>query len=198
MEWTDERGSARDSMIACRRRNIHAQDSIQAEDKMRQYPIKLALAGLCLLLAGAARAGVTVNYIHADQFSDLPREVWQRQQALDDFAEHFRELGKDLRPGQDMVIDVLDIDLAGRERPVRFGHDPIRVLNEGADWPRMHLRYTLSDHGRTIASGDAQLADKSYTDHINDYPHGSRWPYEMQMIDTWWRKTIVPLETAGR
>lgn len=165
---------------------------------MRQYPIKLALAGLCLLLAGAARAGVTVNYIHADQFSDLPREVWQRQQALDDFAEHFRELGKDLRPGQDMVIDVLDIDLAGRERPVRFGHDPIRVLNEGADWPRMHLRYTLSDHGRTIASGDVQLADKSYTDHINDYPHGSRWPYEMQMIDTWWRKTIVPLETAGR
>lgn len=46
-------------------------------------------------------------------------------------------------------------------------------MNGGADWPRMRLRYALSQHD-------------------------TRWPYEMQMIDAWWRKTIAPLAQAGR
>ena len=165
---------------------------------MHRYQGKLALLGAGLLLMGSAHAGVTVNFVQSDGFSDLPRAPYQREQALDDFAEHFRELGKDLRPGQDLTIDVLDIDLAGREQPNRVGGDEIRVLHGGADWPRMRLRYALSDNGRTIASGDAQLADQNYSTRINSYPSDARWPYEMQMIDTWWRKTIAPLAATAR
>jgi hypothetical protein len=151
-----------------------------------------------LLLAGSAGAAVTVNYVHPEQFSDLPRAPYQRELALDDFAEHFRKLGADLRPDQDLTIDVLDIDLAGREQPNGFGSDEIRIMHGGADWPRMHLRYALSERGKVVASGEAQLSDKSYADHINGYPRDARWPHEMQMIDDWWRKTIVPLRTAAR
>ena len=159
---------------------------------------RYALAGACLLLAGGARAAVTVDYVHAEEFSDMPRAPYQRQQALDDFAEHFRKLGASLRPGEDLAIEVLDIDLAGREEPNRFGGDEIRVIRGGADWPRMRLRYTLSGQGRTIASGEAQLADQNYRTRINSYPSDARWPYEKQMIDEWWRKTILPVEKAGR
>lgn len=165
---------------------------------MPTYPRTIALAAAGLLLAGAAQAGVTVNFVDADHFSDLPRTSWQRQQALDDFAAHFRQLGEGLRPEQDLVIDVLDIDVAGREQPSRFGGDEIRVIHGGADWPRMRLRYALSENGRPVASGEAQLADQNYSTRINSYPSDARWPYEMQMIDDWWRKTIGPLGKAGR
>lgn len=159
---------------------------------------KLALLGACLLLMGSAHAAVTVNYVDPDKFSDLPRAPWQRQQALDDFTKHFQTLGNELRPDQDLTIDVLDIDLAGREQPNRFGGDEIRVMHGGADWPRMRLRYTLSEHGTTVASGEAQLADQNYSTRINSYPSDARWPYEFQMIDDWWQKTIAPRERAGR
>ena len=58
------------------------------------------------------------------------------------------------------------------------------------------LVFTLE--GKVVASGEAQLSDKGYADHINPYPRDARWPYDMQMIDAWWRKTIVPLQTTGR
>jgi hypothetical protein len=165
---------------------------------MTLYRKQTVLAAACLLLAGAARAAVSVDYVHPETFSDLPRAPYQRQQALDDVAEHFRKLGEGLRPGQDLAIEVLDIDLAGREEPNRFGGDELRVMHGGADWPRMRLRYTLSEQGRTIASGEAQLADQNYAVRINSYPSDARWPHEMQMIDEWWRKTIAPLGANQR
>jgi hypothetical protein len=141
---------------------------------------------------GPASAAVTVHYVQPDHFTDLPRAPWQRAQALDDFKAHFETLGAALRPGQDLVIDVLDIDLAGREQPNGLGSDELRIMHGGADWPTMHLRYTLSEGGKVVARGDAQLSDKGYADHINTYPRDARWPYEMQMIDAWWKKTFGP------
>lgn len=164
---------------------------------MVPYRKHIALAVAGLLLAGAAHAGVTVNFVHADGFSDLPHAPRQRQQALDDFAAHFRQLGEGLRPDQELVIDVLDIDVAGRMEPNRAGGDEIRVVHGGAEWPRMQLRYTLTEHGRTLASGEARLADQNFATRVNNYPSDARWPYEMQMIDDWWRKTIAPL-AAGQ
>lgn len=165
---------------------------------MVQYRKHFALAAAGLLLASAAQAGVSVHFVHADGFSDLPHAPAQRQQALDDFAAHFRRLGEGLGPEQDLTIDVLDIDVAGRMAPNRAGGDEIRVVHGGAEWPRMGLRYTLSEHGRTVASGEAQLADQNFATRVNNYPGDARWSYEMQMIDDWWRKTIAPLAAGGR
>jgi hypothetical protein len=165
---------------------------------MKPRLLGLALAGLLLAVQGAASAAVVVNYIHDEKFTDLPRVPWQRQQALEDIAEHFEKLGKTLAPGQDLSIDVLDIDLAGREQPNRFTTESIRVTHGDVDWPRMHLRYSLIDHGKVVASGDAQLSDKSYSRHINGYPGDEHWRFERQMIDEWWRRTIRPDRTARR
>ena len=151
---------------------------------------QLALAGLLLASAGAAVAKVDVSYVQPEKLTDLPLVPWQRQQALDDLAEHFKDLGKALAPGQDLKIEVLDVDLAGREHPNRFSIDRIRVRDGRGDWPRMHLRFTLSENGKSLKSGDAQLSDKSYMSHITMYPGDERLPYEKQMIDEWWEKTI--------
>jgi hypothetical protein len=159
---------------------------------MHQLIRQLALAGSLLLAAGGASAAVEVTFIQPENFSDLPFTSWQREQALEDIADHFKELGKALPPGQDITIEVLDIDLAGREHPNRFTLRDVRVVGNGADWPRMRLRYSLTSQGQVIKSGEAQLSDMSYMDHINTYPGDGRLRYERQMIDEWWRKTIGP------
>jgi len=159
---------------------------------------RLALAGLALLSAGAASAAVTVNYVHPEKFSDLPFTPWERQQALDALAGHFQKLGQALPPGQDLRIEVLDVDLAGREEPSRRGAHEIRVLRGGADWPRIHLRYVLESNGSVIKSGDEQISDMMYLDHVPHYTDGDLLQYEKQMLDDWFRKVIAPRQTAGR
>ena len=167
---------------------------------MKRVFRQLAWAAACLALqaaSGAASAAVTVNYVHAEQFTDLPKTPWQRQQALEDISAHFQALGERLPAGQDLVIDVLDVDLAGREEPNQFALSGVRILRHQGDWPRMHLRYSLVENGQVLKSGDASLSDKSYGNRINPYPADARWPAEKRMIDDWWRATIVP-DAAGR
>lgn len=159
---------------------------------------QLALAGLFLLSAGAAQAAVTVTYDHPENFADLPFTPWEREQVLKDLAGHFQKLGKALTPGQDLKIEVLDVDMAGREQPSRRGAHEIRILRGGADWPHIHLRYALESGGKVIQSGDEQISDMMYMEHLNRYADGDTLQYEKQMLDDWFRKTIAPKQAASR
>jgi len=155
---------------------------------------QLALAGLFALTAGSALAGVTVSYTEPDKFTDLPFPSWEREQVLKDLTDHFVKLGKELPAGQDLKVEVLDIDLAGREYPNSRGRD-IRILKGSADWPSMHLRYSLEANGQVIGSGDAQLNDMMYMNRMQNYTDSDSLRYEKRMIDEWFEKTI--LKKAG-
>jgi hypothetical protein len=149
----------------------------------------LALAGLFLLSAGGASAAVTVTYIEPEHYGEVPFASWEREEVLKDLSAHFDRLGKDLPPGQDLKVEVLDLKLAGRLR--RGSAREIRVLTGSADWPRMHLRYSLESGGKVISSGESRLSDMSYLDRANRYAAGERLRYEKHMIDEWFKKTIV-------
>lgn len=152
---------------------------------------KMALAGLLALGASAASAGVTVNYVESEKFSDLPFAPWERKEVLDVLAEHFVKLGKSLPAGQELTVDVTDIDLAGREYPfIRAGHD-LRVLKGMADWPVMQLRYTLSANGQVVKSGDARLSDMNYLQRSNRLHDSERLRFEKRMIEEWFNQTIL-------
>jgi hypothetical protein len=154
---------------------------------------QLAFAGACLLAAGSALAGVTVkvNYLQPEKFADMPFEPWEREDVLKGLTEHFDKLGKGLAPDQTLTIEVLDVDLAGRLVPGAHGGHDIRIMRGQADWPRIHLRYSLEQGGQVVASGDAKLADMNYLNHLNRYPDGDRLRYEKQMIDDWYAKTFA-------
>jgi hypothetical protein len=165
---------------------------------MKSRMQKLALAGLFALVAGSASAAVTVTYVQPDRFSDLPFVPWDREDTLRQFTEHFTWLGSALPPGQDLRIEVLDIDLAGRLIPsVRLGRD-LRVLRGQADWPRIELRYSLEQDGQVIKRGEAQLSDMNYMNHTTRYFDSEALRYEKQMIDDWFEKTIGPLPRGRR
>jgi hypothetical protein len=150
----------------------------------------LALVGLFLLSAGGASAAVTVSYYQPEHFGDLPFAAWERDEVLQDLTKHFGKLGKALPAGQDLKVEVLDLKLAGRMRPRRGGQD-IRVLTGRADWPRMHIRYSIESGGKVISSGESQLSDMSYMDRIHRNSDSERLRYEKHMIDEWFRKTIL-------
>jgi hypothetical protein len=155
-------------------------------------------AGLSGFAAGSASAAVTVNYVEPDKFSDLPFVPWEREDTLKTFTEHFTRLGNSLPPGQDLRIEVLDIDLAGRAIPsVRAGRD-MRVLRGQADWPRMQFRYTIEQNGQVLKSGEAQLSAMNYLDQHTRYFDSEPLRYEKQMIDDWFEKNIGPLPRSRR
>lgn len=152
---------------------------------------KMAFAGLLALGASAASAGVTVDYVESDKFSDLPFAPWERKEVLEVLADHFVELGKALPAGHELKVEVTDIDLAGREYPhIRSGHD-LRVLKGSADWPVMELRYTLSANGQVLGSGTARLSDMNYLHRSSRLHDSDRLRFEKRMIEEWFNETIL-------
>jgi hypothetical protein len=159
---------------------------------MRLMTRTMLAAAVALLATSAAWAEVTVTYVKPDDYTDVPRSVIERDRVLKDFSEYFAKLDKKLPAGQSLKIEVLDIDLAGRLYPRYSGGDDIRVLKGGADWPRMHLRYTLSQDGQTLRSGDEQLSNMNYQMSMTRYADSEPLRYEKQMLDDWFKKTIAP------
>ena len=151
----------------------------------------LALASMMLMSAGSALAGVTVNFVESDKYSDLPFSAWERKEVLEAFTEHFEKLAKSLPAGVDLNVEVLDIDLAGRIHHRRANE--IRVLRGGVDWPIIHLRYSVVQNGTVVASGTERLSDMMYLDNMrNRYASGDPLRYEKRMLDEWFNKTIAP------
>jgi hypothetical protein len=159
---------------------------------------RLALAGVIALAAGSAGAAVTVTYVAPEKYADVPRDTGARDNLMNDLTDHFTWLGTALPPGQDLRIEVLDIDLAGREEPsARAVHD-VRVMRGGADWPRMRLRYSVEQNGQVIKSGEAQLSDMDYMAKVSRYGEEEPQRYEKAMIDRWFEKNIAPLPGRSR
>lgn len=155
------------------------------------HTIKAGAALAVLLALGTAlpaTAAVTVTFVQPDNYRDLPFSQLERERLLKDFGEYFAKLETSLPAGQDLRIDVLDMDMAGRIVPTfRAGQD-LRVLRGGADWPHMKLRYTLSANGQVLSSGEEMLSDMSYLNHINKYSDGDSLRYEKRMVDEWFNK----------
>jgi len=164
---------------------------------MKALLMKTAVAGLFALTAGIASAGVTVTYIESDKFADLPFAPWEREQVLKELSEYFGKLGEKLPQGQDLTLEVTDIDLAGREYPnMRSGRE-LRVLQGTADWPIMNLRYTLSQNGQVRKTGDARLSDMNYMQRINRFSDSDSLRAEKRMIEEWFNETILEKRRGG-
>lgn len=162
---------------------------------MRPMTRTVLAAVVALLASSAALAEVTVTYTKPDDYTDLARGEYDRDRVLKQFTDYFATLEKKLPPGENLKIDVLDIDLAGRMYPRRNGEE-IRVMNGGADWPRMHLRYTLEKDGQVLRSGDDNIANMNYQQSRSSYFDSDPLRYEKQMLDDWFNKAIVPKVAA--
>lgn len=150
------------------------------------------LAVLALLAAGSASAGVAkVTFVQPETYSDVPFAHWERDSVLKELHQHFNKLAARLPADQQLNVEVTDLDLAGQTWPTRFSGRDIRVMNGGADWPHMSLRYTITQGGQVIKSGEEDLSDMAYQQHISRYGGGDALRYEKRMLDQWFRDRLA-------
>jgi hypothetical protein len=159
-------------------------------NRAARYPLALAtaaaLSALMALPVAAHAAGlVQVKWIEPEKFADAGRGAFDRDRTLQTLGEHLQSLGRALPAGQMLSVEVLDLELAGELEPFGRFHDDVRVLRGRADWPRMNLRYTLSDGARTLARGDAQLSDPHYLYRSLRSTQRGALAYEKRMLDDW-------------
>jgi hypothetical protein len=157
--------------------------------KLRLHHALLALG--CLLAAGSAAAGANVKFVEPEHFSDVPFASWERDDVLKDLRGHFDRLAARLPAGQELNVEVTDVDLAGRTWPTRFQGRDIRVMNGGADWPHMSLRYTITQNGQVIKSGVEELNDMAYQQRATRYGSDDALRYEKRMLDQWFKERIA-------
>jgi len=153
---------------------------------------KIVLAAALSLLAAGAWAQAEVSYVKPEEFSDMPFSINDRERVLKELSKHFTEMARQLPAGQILKVEVLDVDLAGRVYPRHSYPDDIRIMRGGADWPTMHLRYTLEQDGKVLRSGEDHLSNMMYQDRINRYSSGDPLRYEKQMMDDWFQKEFLP------
>jgi hypothetical protein len=148
-----------------------------------------ALAGLLVLASAGACAGAKVTFVDPDNFTDVPYA--EREQVLKDLRGHFDKLAAQLPAGQQLEVEVTDVDLVGNVWPGRFRGRDIRIVNGGADWPRVTLRYTITRDGQVVKSGQESLSDMAYQQHMSRYASDDGLRYEKHMLDQWFRERIA-------
>jgi hypothetical protein len=148
--------------------------------------VALVSAALLVVMARPAHAAgsVDVRFVDADRYRDAGLLAADRERTLASLAAHLRALAQRLPDGQQLRVQVLDVDLAG-ERAFRPGTD-VRVLRGGADVPRLHLKWTLEQGGAVIQSGEDRLRDLDYLAGGPARAAGDGdLPYEKRLLTRW-------------
>lgn len=159
------------------------------------------LAGLALLtgLAFAPQAQaagpVQLSFVQPEQFIDIGRSSFDREHNLRVLATHFQRLGQALPEGQQLQIEVLDVDLAGEVWP--RASQEVRVMRGGLDWPRISLRYTLKAGETVLAQGEDRLSDASYLFPRRRALEHQPLPFERRMVDTWFQERFAGTRAAA-
>lgn len=148
-----------------------------------------AIAALSLLASASASAGATVTYVNPDKMTDVPRDKADRQWMETTLLEHFNKLAAKLPAGQDLKVEILDIDLAGQVFP-RVPVQNVRIFKDRNDRMQIHLRYSIEQDGKVVRSGERQLTDVNYLVDSNHY-RNELYGYEKQLLDDWFRKEVV-------
>ncbi|MET0519478.1 MAG: DUF3016 domain-containing protein [Burkholderiaceae bacterium] len=158
---------------------------------MRTTSSKLLLGAALTLSATLASAAVEVHFIEPDKFTDADNSLMsggrKRDEVLKDIQQHLRKLGDKYLPGQDLLIEVTDVDLAGVVRPVGPRMEMIRIL-DSIGRPAITLNYTVSRDGQELRKGVGRLSDLNYQESFNQYPGNDPLRYEKRMMDKWFEK----------
>ncbi len=160
----------------------------------------LARAGGLALVSAAALAApggqVSVAFVQPEQYTDVGYRSAvaaddDRAEVLQALEAHLVRLGERLPADRSLKVEVLDVDLAGSFEPWRTRGEEVRIVR-AISWPKIRLRYTLSQGGRVLAEAEEQLSDMNYLRSHNRYGPNDRLRYEKVMLDDWFRRSIQP------
>ena len=144
---------------------------------------------LCSLVSfgyGYCAENVSVSFINTDQFTDAENARNATDEPLLGISQYLQSLGRLYLPAdQTLKLQVLDVDLAGRERFLGRLNRPVRVVNGKSDWPQIKISYILEKNNRILQRGEEIISDMNYMLHINTFDVNDPLRYEKQMILRW-------------
>lgn len=151
--------------------------------------LRLAATGIAgLMIAGPAWAEVRVTFVDPHTYTDAglraPGPVDADAPALVGLRRILERAGERLPPGQDLHIEILDVDLAGHFPPLQVENPKVRVM-DATTWPRVRLRYALLQAGRTVADGEETVTDMTYLSRSAAARSTAPLRYEEPMLLDW-------------
>jgi hypothetical protein len=134
---------------------------------------------------------VKVEFVHPEKFIDAGNR-WSGVNDTEDFLKDLRhalvQRGEAvLAEGQDMKIQVTNVDRAGDVHPVGRDMNMIRVIKP-LYRPSIELSYVVEEGGKTVREGKADISDMNFMDRFNRYFRGDMLYYEKPMLDAWFSK----------
>lgn len=154
------------------------------------------VAAFSLISTAVAAATVEVEFVEAERYTDGGgrggvSDVPAKEVVLREIRSHLEGLGaRNLAANQVLKVAILDIDLAGRRAILGVGTNDVRVYEELTP-PRITLRFSLEEDGRTVANGEDRLSDPLYLRSLQKPSVGDPLRYERPMLTKWFLARIV-------
>ncbi|MDQ8730214.1 DUF3016 domain-containing protein [Bradyrhizobium sp. LHD-71] len=136
-------------------------------------------------------ASVKVRFVNPERYTDAGTfDAGSREATLAELRAYLERLGERfLAPGEALMIDVLNVDLAGHREPWRRSFSDVRIMRDVTP-PRIKLRYVLSEKGKRRRSGEQDLTDINYQ--MNSArASGDRYGYEKALLADWFRQNFA-------
>ena len=143
-----------------------------------------------ILLAAAlpAAGAVTVSF-PSSSYTDIGPPGAEVDEVKNELARYLHALdARYLAPTDNLWIEIVDVDLAGRLQPTSRGE--IRVARGQADWPRIKVRYRFERGGKTTA-GEDMVSDPSYLWFPSRARPSESMPHEKRMLEAWFREKFA-------
>jgi Protein of unknown function (DUF3016) len=154
-----------------------------------------------MLIGGFAvaqvNAATTVSFVKPVEFTDIGFYQQESSMAMNVLEQHFKTLSERyLGPNQNLKVEVLDVDLAGRIDYGSRRFSDKRVLRGMADWPRIKFHYVLEADGKTVTDSEADIADMNYLNRSSSHYANVTYPHEMRMLEDWFKTTFSAKQTG--
>jgi hypothetical protein len=163
--------------------------------RLQPASLPAAVLGAGLMLASASAAGeVQVRFVEPERFTDahLDTHYGTDIRVLQIIEQHLQGLAsRCLGSDQKLEIQVLDVDLAGRQEWWhRAGAYDLRVMRE-ITWPRIDIAYILRREKVGVVEARERISDMNYLWN-SAYVRGDSvpLPYERIMLTNWFERTF--------
>lgn len=156
---------------------------------MRARYVAGACCGLLLILVPAlpAAADVAVHFVDPQRYTDIGGYGTDAERNLNSLERHLKTYGaRCTRPGDQLDLNVTNVDLAGRREWWHGSGYDIRVMRD-ITWPSIELSYDWRDAGgQVLGAGRERVSDMNYlwnSAYVRNDSDGL--PYEKAMLRDW-------------
>lgn len=154
----------------------------------------IGIAGL--LLAPAASARLTVEWVEPERFTDFKmygsNDAKGRAFITSELEKHLeREVERFLPEGYSLEVRFTDVDLAGDYEPWR-GHrfHDVRIIRS-IYRPKMNFSFVVTDGaGAVVKEDEVVLVDMNFLNRLHPGFRSDSFVYEKSMLTDWARSTL--------